>query len=182
MLNADISVGTAMFMSLIGSGSQKAALNAAAKEALPEWQYLLLMGINNVTAAARIQRNNFAHHIWGVSEKLPHALLLTEAKTVVAYNISHREVVERMDDGRGIIAPKPIDCSQIMVYRKNDIAKAVEGAEHATTLYRLFYGTMDARSGRGPVDQLLADDLLQAQLKKIAGKSDPKTRVMLKLI
>jgi hypothetical protein len=171
LLNADIAVGTAMYMALIGSGGQKAVLNAAAREALPKWQCLLLQAINKVTASARDQRNYFAHHVWGVCSTLPDALLLTEAKTVVVYNVAMRQVVKRLDGGRGIIAPKPIDRSKVMVYRESDIATAVEGAERATRLYELFYAMLISTSGQGPA----------AQLRKLAEHSGPEARAQLGL-
>jgi hypothetical protein len=181
MLNTDIAVGTAMYMALIGSGGQKAALAAAAREALPEWQCLLLQAINKVTASARDQRNEFAHHVWGVCSTLPDALLLTEAKIVVAYNVAMRQVVERLDEGRGIIAPKPIDCSKVMVYRENDIAAAVEGAQRATHLYQLFYAMLVSISGPGPAAQLLGDIHVHAQLCKLAANSGQEVRAQLGL-
>lgn len=182
MLNADIAVGTAMYMALIGSGGQKAALAAAAKEGLPEWQFLLLQAINKITAPARDQRNEFAHHVWGICSTLEDALLLTEAKTVVAYNVAMRQVVNRLEDGRGVIAPKPIDRSKVMVYRESDIAAAVEGAQRAAHFYQLFYASLVPISGPGPAAQLLGDTEIQAQLRKLAAGSEPATRVQLGLI
>ncbi|MCP3731391.1 hypothetical protein M9978_13245 [Sphingomonas sp. MG17] len=87
-----------------------------------------------------------------------------------------RQVVERLDEGRGVIAPKPIDCSRVMVYRENDIAAAVEGAQRATNLYQLFYALLASISGPGPAAQLLGDAQVHAQLRKLAANSGQEAR------
>ncbi len=178
MLKADIAVGTAMYLSLVNSGGQRSALNAAAKEALPEWQQLLLQTIGSVAETSRTERNQFAHRVWGHSSELPDAILLTHPKTIVNHNVSHRQRSEILPDGRGVIRPKPIDDKDILVYRQGDIDAAVAGAEHAQELYRLFYAVV-CGSGEGPKAQLLADPIVRKRLDEIGKNASEEAKAIL---
>ncbi|MFC3784710.1 hypothetical protein GGR90_003078 [Sphingopyxis italica] len=178
MLKADIAVGTAMYLSLVNSGGQRSALNAAAKEALPEWQQLLLQTIGSVAETSRTERNQFAHRVWGHSSELPDAILLTHPKTIVNHNVSHRQRSEILPDGRGVIRPEPIDDKDILVYRQGDIDAAVAGAEHAQELYRLFYAVV-CGSGEGPKAQLLADPIVRKRLDQIGKNASEEAKATL---
>ncbi len=163
MLKADIAVGTAMYLSLVNSGGQRSALNAAAKEALPEWQQLLLQTIGSVAETSRTKRNQFAHRVWGHSSELPDAILLTHPKTIVNHNVSHRQRAEILPDGRGVIRPEPIDDKEILVYRQG---------------YRLFYAVF-CYSGEGPKAQLLADPIVRKRLDEIGKNASEEAKAIL---
>lgn len=178
MLRSDIAVGTAMYLSLVGAGSQRGALDAAAQEALPEWQQLLFKAIGSVTEESRKTRNHFTHRIWGHCSELTEAILLTHPKTIVKYNISHRQRVEELPDGRGVIRPMPIDEQEILVYRRPDFDAAIEEAERAQTLYRLFYAIV-CDSGEGPKAQLLADRIFKARLDQVAKGASTEAKAIL---
>lgn len=179
MLKADIAVGTAMYLALISSNGQKAALRAAAKEALPAWQEILLRAIGSVVEPWRDQRNRFAHNVWGICPDVPNAILLTHPKTIVNHNVSHRQRVMELPDGRGVIRPRPIDDTQIMVYRKADFKQAIENAERARDLYRLFYATLSSGETSGPQQQLLTDDAVRARAHQMAGECDDEVKAFL---
>jgi hypothetical protein len=168
MLKADIAVGTAMYLSLVSSGGQKSALKAAAREALPAWQEILLRAITSVVEPWRETRNHFAHRVWGHCSELPDAILLTHPKTIVHHNISRRQRVLELPDGRGVIRPMPIDDTQILVYRKVDFEEAIAEAERARDLYRLFYAILSGPSIAGPREQLLQDPVVRAKARQMA--------------
>ncbi|MDZ3831906.1 MAG: hypothetical protein U0S50_08840 [Sphingopyxis sp.] len=178
MLKSDIAVGTAMYLSLVGSGAQRGALDAAAKESLPEWQQLLLKAIGSVVEPSRNMRNHFAHRIWGHCSELTEAILLTHPKTIVKYNVSHRQRVEVLPDGRGVIRPTPLDDKEILVYRRADFDAAIEEAKRAQTLYRLFYAVL-CDAGEGPKAQLLADPVLKLRLDQVANGASAEAKAIL---
>jgi hypothetical protein len=179
MLKADIAVGTAMYLSLGNSGGQKSALKAAAKAALPEWQEILLRAVLSVTDPMRAERNQFAHWAWGYCPEVLEAILLTHPKTIVEHNASFRQRVIDLSDGRGVIRPMPIDDTKIMVYRKADFERAVQAAERARDLYRLFYANLADPSVPGPREQLLGDKDVRAQVVRLAKSAGEEARVKL---
>jgi len=179
MLKADIAVGTAMYLSLINSGGQRAALKAAAKEALPEWQDVLLRAVTSVAEPLREQRNHFAHRVWGHCSELPDAILLTHPKTIVNYNATYRQRLLSLPDGRGVIKPKPIDETEIMVYIQEDFTEAVRDAERASDLYRLFYATISNPEIPGPRERILSDPNVRARAHQMAKGLEDITRAFL---
>jgi len=181
MLRADIAVGTAMYLALVSSGSQKSALKAAAKAALPEWQEILLRVILSVTDPLRTERNHFAHWVWGHCTEIPDALLLTHPKTIVEHNASFRQRVLELPDGRGVIRPMPIDDTKIMVYRKADFDYAIQTAERARDLYRLLYASIADPMVPGPREQLLGDREVRAKANELSKSAAGETRALLLL-
>lgn len=168
MLKADIAVGTAMYLSLANAGAQKSALAAAAKEALPEWQQIILQSIGSVADPWRKERNMFAHYAWGHCSEVSDGILLAHPKVIVNYNISHRQRVTNLPDGRGIIQPKPIDDKQILVYRREDFDSAILHAERARDLYRDFYALLATVGAAGPKAQILADGDVSVRAYQLA--------------
>jgi hypothetical protein len=179
MLKTDIAVGTAMYLSLVSSGVQKSALKAAAKAALPEWQEILLRAILVVTEPLRAERNRFAHWAWGHCSEVSDAILLTHPKTIVEHNASFRQRVLELPDGRGVIRPMPIDDTNIMVYREVDFQHAIESAERARDLYRLFYANVSDPSIPGPREQLLGDKDVRAKVDRLIDTAGDDAREML---
>lgn len=179
MLKTDIAIGTAMYLSLINSGGQRSALDAAAKEALEQWQYLLLRAINSVAQPLREQRNHFAHRVWGSCSDLPDAILLTHPKTIVRYNAGYRQRVLSLPDGRGILRPKPIDESEISVYVKEDFVEAVRQAERASNLYQLFYSTISNPEWPESRLKILADEEVKSKLFQTVKNCDDLTKAFL---
>lgn len=179
MLKTDVTVGTAMYMSLTNSGGQRAVFEAAAKEALPQWQYLLLRAINSVTQPLREQRNHFAHRVWGTCSELPEAILLTHPKTIVNYNVSYRQRDISSSDCSGILRPKPIEDSAIIVYTKDDFLEAIRQAERACKLYQLFYSTISHPEFQEPRMQILADQEIKFKASQMAKEYDDLTKAFL---
>lgn len=178
MLKSDIAVGTAMYLSLVGSGAQKGVLEAATREALPEWQYFLFRAIGSVADDSRNVRNHFAHRIWGLCLELDDAILLTHPKTIVKYNVSLRQRVEELPDGRGVIRPLPIDDREILVYRQADFDAVIAEVERIQALYRQFYAVL-CEAGEGPKLQLLADPGLRKRVEQVGKDAHPDTKKIL---
>ncbi len=179
MLKSDIVVGTAMYMALTSAEAKKAALNAAASQALPEWQSILLQAVIRVTKPVRDERNAFAHHAWGICTEFDDRLLLTHPKTILAVNVSHRQRSQELPDGRGVIAPRTIDRSEIKVYGESDFKRVVSASRNASEFFTLFYATLSARSLDGARTQLLNEPQIQQALRKLTHESDPQVQAIL---
>ncbi len=80
MLGSEPDKGLAMFNALTSSVAQMAALKTVAANSLSEKDNTILEKIHNQTKAAFKRRHEFAHHVWGVSDELPNALLLVDSK------------------------------------------------------------------------------------------------------
>jgi len=175
MMKADVATGAAMYTALNGADARKAALLAAAKEALPEHLYVVLRAVLKATAFSRSQRNEFVHHVWGVADQLPDALLLLHPNVVLAVNVSHRQRIEILPDGRGVIAPKDYDYSKIAVYRANDFQKAVEDASESEELFKGLYRLVKTQ-GEEELRWLLRVPRIQQALQPLILESSPATR------
>jgi len=144
MLKVDIAVGAAVYQAFHGTEARRVALFAAAQKALPEWQVIALQATWNATKHSREIRHKFAHHAWGYCEELPDALLLMPTSVVVDRNISLRQRVEELPDGRGVIAPADIDKEKVQVWRAPDFAKAQMDASQASFLIALLHMAIGA--------------------------------------
>lgn len=175
MLRADIAVGAAMYTALSSAEARKAALLAAAGEALPEYQNLILRAVLKATAASRTQRNEFVHHVWGVAADLPEALLLLHPNVVLAVNVSHRQRTQILPDGRGVISPQPFDYRRIAVYREADFQRAVEEASQSEELFKGLYRLI-AHGGPDEINWLLQVPRIKQALAPLAKSSSPEAR------
>lgn len=137
LLGADVAVGAAMYQALTGGDARRAALLGAAQKALPPWKYILLQAVLKATKPSRDERNDFAHHVWGNVKEIPDALLLMHPHVVLEMNVSHREV--RYEGNQGVITPKGLDTSKIMVYYHADFATAVVRSSNATMMFVHLY-------------------------------------------
>lgn len=179
MLKTDIATATAMYLALNSGEAKRSVLIAAAKEALPEWQFLLLQAIMKATKPAREQRNLFAHHVWGICTELESAILLTHPKTIVEKNVSHRQPVKDLGDGRRLIAPKSLDKSAIMVYRQRDFEHAVSQSQTASGLFSLLYGVIGFDPTEQARRQLLNDPIVQQALQPLIRESSSEVQEIL---
>ena len=135
MLKSDIATGVAMYQALTSSDAKRAALAAAAAQALPEWQQILLQAVQKATRSSRDQRNDFAHGAWGIAAEIPDSVLLMPSKIVVERNVSMRQ--SHNVDGASVIIPTGLDHSQVMVYKERDFDEASNRALHAQKLHAL---------------------------------------------
>ena len=177
MLKADIATGVAMYQALVGGDARRSALAAAAAQALPEWQQILLQAVQKVTKASRDQRNEFAHGAWGLSKELPDAVLLMPTKIVVNRNVSMRQ--KHVENGATVLKPAQLDHSQVMVYRQKDFEEASTRALHAELLHALLYMVIGETVEQARRQLLHAHGVQQA-LQPLIRKSSPLTREILR--
>ena len=93
----DLTVGMAMFQALVSGEAKRAALMAAAAEALRgnADDHNLFLAVLRTIKGSRDRRNEFAHHLWGVARELPDALLLVDPKDWV----KHSTALQAYDKG-----------------------------------------------------------------------------------
>lgn len=178
MLKADIATGVAMYQALTSSEAKRAALAAAAKEALPEWQQLLLQAVQKATKASRDQRNDFAHSAWGNAKEIPDAVLLLPTKIVVERNVSMRQRHE-IDGANNVIRPIGLDHSQVMVYKERDFVDASARALKAQGQHGLLYMVI-GRTIEQARRQLLHEPEVQQALQPLIRKSSSAIREILR--
>jgi len=178
MLKSDVATGVAMYEALTGSEGRRAALLAAARQALPEWLYILFEAVQIATKPSRNQRNAFAHGIWATCAELPDAILSLNPSSWTKVMVSHRQV--RNVDGANVIRPTFLDQSTVLVYRKGDMARAKSDAVKALGWHEMIYTVIiDDRRGltQGPVlGLLLQEPQIQQAIAKMAkqnGKQIP---------
>ena len=175
MLKADIEVGAAMYTALSSAEARKSALLAAAKIALSEIQFLMLRAVLKTTAHSRSRRNEFAHHVWGVCEQIPDSLLLLHPNIVLAMNVSYRQRVQELPEGRGVIAPKNIDFSKIFVFTATDFQKSVEDASLSEELFKGLYRVIYLESEEA-LNWLLNAPQVRQALQPMILESSPATQ------
>ena len=93
----DLKVGMAMFQALNSGEAKRAALLAAAAEALRGNvdDHNLFLAVLRTIKGSRDRRNEFAHQLWGVARELPDALLLVDPKDWV----KHTTALKSYDKG-----------------------------------------------------------------------------------
>lgn len=179
MLKADIEVGAAMYTALSSAEARRSALLAAAKIALSEIQFLALRAVLKCTAHSRARRNEFAHHVWGVCEHTPDALLLLHPNVVLDVNVSHRQRAVELPEGRGVIAPRDIDYSKVFVFRGADFQKAVEDASESEELFKGLYRLIALESEEA-LNWLLHAPRFRQALQPMILESSPATQQKLR--
>ncbi len=173
-LQADFAVATAMLQALNGSGAKRAALAAAAKEALPPDDYALFEVVTKLIRPSRDTRNAFAHHVWGYLKTFPDCLLLMEASVIVsiqtAWDSGKKSATEIIDGVTHYTIKFPAGSqpaqTKVFVYTENTMKEAVSDAIHARSLVVALWNTVrnnldsaEARTwllNQRPVQQALA--------------------------
>lgn len=177
MLGADVHIGAAMYQALSSAEAKRAALLAAAKEALPDWKYIILQAALKATKPSRDQRNDFAHHVWGTAPELPDAILLMHPNVVLQVNVSCRQIQNQ--SGNRVITPQNLNYSKIMVYKEADFAKAVRESNKVYLIYgylwQTIYGAPEI-GRRWP----LSEPLIQPIVANLSRESDQLTQDILR--
>src|SRR5271156_4524441 len=121
-LRADFAVVRAMLQALIGAGGKRAAMDAAAKSALSEEDCLYYDALMRAIKTSRNKRNDFVHHLWGISPDIPDALLLLDPTQAIA---SQFAIESYISDHASGVAPliKGIK-NNPMVYFASDLSAA----------------------------------------------------------
>lgn len=137
LIRTDIETATTLFDQFNGARNREQALVAAAKTALPEWQWAAIQVVYKATSRSRKMRNDFAHHILGCSKDISDALLMTHPKEMNAVNVAQRQPTQYLPDGGRVVTPREIDRSRVFVWREADLESAVLMAKEADTLFGL---------------------------------------------
>ncbi|MBA3527122.1 MAG: hypothetical protein H0T82_09415 [Sphingomonas sp.] len=157
-LRTDIATGSAMYQSLTGGDAKRAALAAAANQALSPDDFSLFQAVQKAVKASRDRRNDFAHNIWAFSSDIGNALLLMEAAVVIDHNVTWRQYIEdhkkpiEVTNGtvRHVLPIPPIfdlDFSKIQVFKKPDLERDLKAAEEADRLVTLLWMLTRERGG-----------------------------------
>lgn len=178
LLKADIEVGTSVYQAFNGLEVRKKMLFKAAEKAVPEWQKIAIEAVWKATAGSRNERDRFCHHVWGYSRDLPNALLLMDSSVVVDSNVSRRQKAKG-GPGGSIIAPKPLDKSKILVYRKADFDKALEEVRSASWLVTLLYFAVGAHANEVGRRQLLKETAFQRAVEPLIRGKAPEVQAQL---
>lgn len=175
----------AMLQTLSGGEAKRAALLAAAAEALKTNRddHNLFKVVLAVIAASRSRRNDFAHHLWGISREVPNALLLVDPKIWVKQS-TMVEVHKRRDPKTlNINDPGPsrfIDHRKIWVFRKTALAQDVKEASSAAHYVLLLNYALDREQGGNEVaDQaramLLSAPRVRREFQRLTNESVKST-------
>ena len=156
-------------------------MNAAAQTALSEDDYCLYTAVLKATMPPHIQRNKFAHHLWGTANYIPDGLLLIDprydarcdAKFAAEYK-TYREAYDayRSQSPRPTSMPEPpthdfFDYTQIPVYREPDIDRDIRDALKAVEMIsHLTLALSDRRVAAEMRSKLFAEPLIQKALQQ----------------
>ena len=172
-LGGDPTVTSAVLLSIDSQAAQRSAILAAAKAVLNEEYGLLFQSSFLSTLASRNTRHRFAHHLWGVSDDLPDALLLQDPKdfhTALAQRVKRvaaREKAGIYPAGEDV---RSLDRSGMSVWRERDFLEEVDAAKRADTVVAHLESLVASVQNGSSVDSilqwLLKDPLIQQRLQK----------------
>gem|GEM_PF-5294812 len=157
--------------------ARMAVLQATAKATLPPPDFLLFDCTVASLNAQRSTRNEFAHHIWGISDQLPNALLLIDPRHLTRHigEIKGWELRFKLQ----LTALPDLDRSRIFIWSETDLDEQVavskasfERAILLSTLVTQRFAGQESDSRR---QQLLSDPLVQLRIERATKRSAPLT-------
>jgi hypothetical protein len=173
----DMRVAMAMYQALT-SGGKRTALAAAANEALSsstEDLGLFRAIISKLIKSSQDRRHDYAHHLWGISEDLPDALLLADPKAWVQHNTTRaaqnaaiRDPDLWMDILEQPSLPAPLNWKFIMVYERDVLKHDLDAANLAHALvFQLNVALSGKKNERTELvrKRLLSEPLVQQALQ-----------------
>lgn len=166
LLKADHIVVSAMMQGITSGEARRAALNGAVSAALRPSDIPIFEAVMRSVSPSRKIRNEFAHHIWGVSPDLPDALLLIDPKHMAAQSAVN-EIRDKSPDSEKEKFSQAYDHSAIFVWRKGDFERQCKAANRAVSLIGKFhYGLHPTSAWRGlQHNELLSDPEVQQALQ-----------------
>ena len=186
-LKADFETVTAMLSALSSIEGRRAAMDAAAKTALPEDDYRLYAAVSNATTPPRNQRNKYAHHLWGTANYIPDGLLLTDpkdnarrtAKDAAEYK-AYRDALDAYLAEQTHHTQMPVlypsnlfDYTKIMVYREADIDRDIRDALVGVTLVGYLKVALSNHPSAAEMhSKLFAEPLFQRALQPKSTEND----------
>ncbi|NQV55930.1 MAG: hypothetical protein HQ503_08745 [Rhodospirillales bacterium] len=176
-LNSDFEVVFDMLNALVSVEGRRAAIIAAAKSALNDDDFNLYEATMRTMKASRDRRNDYAHHIWTVTDHLPDALLLIDPKYLVQHDAELERAYLEIDqttfeEGDKISLPG-VDHSKIMVYREPDFRKDLGDARLASLDMLILEVALSSRpsSDQARSELLSSPRIQQALQRKSNGNS-----------
>jgi len=178
MLRADFTIGIAMYEALSGSESRRAALLGAAESALSADDFLLLKAIDKVLAPARRSRNDFVHHIWGISDEVPNALALIDPKCLRKFEVGVAVVNLQMSASRKVLLPPDIDRSLVAIWKEAAIREARDSAIDALSVLGILSTGLSSSQpaieiGDSARQQLLSRPAVAQALQRMSPQKTP---------
>lgn len=132
-LKADYVVVHEMLAALMSSDGKRAAITAAARETLGDEDFQLYESIMKAIGPSRMRRNEFTHHLWGVSPEVPNALVLLNPKDMARFSADVQQGSVDFDRLRSPDwgGPKQME---VVLYREADLDRSIRDAEAAARL------------------------------------------------
>jgi hypothetical protein len=161
IMGAQARPSLAMFGALTSNAAKVATVKAAARSILPEKELEMFEAISPLLDRAAAQRHKFAHHIWGVSEDVPDALLLVDPMHSLGFTVDVNEhVFARLRDwsleAETSVPKFPID--KVFVYRAADFDRYIKETATAGTLLHYLCLIVDPALGGERVHPLLEEE------------------------
>lgn len=144
MLGEEGRPALAMYYALTSGAARTDAFRAAARERLDAERIECFDAIMLRARPAAIRRNEFAHHVWGVTPELPDALLLADPKDKIESSLASIEYFRKIKIELPTSSDPPVGhhnkfpADRIMVYREAELINiqqlAAEAADHLNFL------------------------------------------------
>lgn len=173
-LGGDPTLAAEMLLAIENQSIQRTVIMTATKAVLPKQDWPIIEAAFMSMNTSRNVRNRFAHHIWGVADDMPDALLLLDPKDmaiVIAQVV--KQAAKEKKAGR---TPAPVDLenildrSKVMVWREKDFKSECDTAYRAGTVIELIskfiYEIKNEKSADSIRQSLLSDPLIEQRLQK----------------
>lgn len=130
-IRVDLETATVMHQALVSMEARLGVLHAAAEHVMSTEDYKLFAAALKTTKASLSTRHGFAHHVWGICEKVPDALILTAPKHMAKERA--RLLGALATGGRPKMGPHgwPWDSTKWFVYKEQDFRNEISAAERA---------------------------------------------------
>jgi hypothetical protein len=130
-MRADLETATIMHQAIVSMEARIGVLRAAAEHVMPKDDFELFAAAISTTRASQTARHDFAHHVWGICEKVPDALVLTAPKYMAAERARLLGALAR--GGNPKMGPHgfPWDGTKWFVYKEQDFRNAIADAQRA---------------------------------------------------
>jgi hypothetical protein len=172
LVKADPRTGVAMYQALSSSEARRAALSAAARIRLSKADFLLFQAVLKATTPQRNVRNQFAHHIWGMSAQLEDALLLADPEFFTQIVVDATSKADKAAHTKLLTTLPKIDYSKVNVWTRKSLETANKSVDEAQQIILdLTYGI--ARNEGGEIDEqwrkkLLARPLISQAVERLS--------------
>jgi hypothetical protein len=183
-LGGDPTIAAEMLLAIENQNIQRTVIMTATKAVLPKDDWPLVEAAFMSMNASRNVRNRFAHHIWGVADDMPDALLLLDPKdmAILMAQLVKQAAINKMAGKE----PAPVDIddildrSKVMVWREKDFQLECDIAHRASTITdvisKFIFMTKNGQSADSIRQSLLSDPLIQERLRKQSPQKSPEAR------